>query len=183
MAGPRSLGRVATRRLAAGRFGRGLLLIWLATAALLFSPLCDGQAQDDEAVVAQGLAAFDGGDFTGAFEAWAPLAARGHADAQVLVAGLYLTGRGVDHASATTAANYYRKAARQGHAVAQLNLGDLYSRGLGVPRDLAQAYRWLALAANQGRHWAAVRRDETATSMTPTELAEAQRLLANGTGN
>ena len=50
--------------------------------------------------------------------------------------------------------------------MAQLNIGDFYSRGLGVPRDLAQAYRWLSLAASQDRRWAAVRRDEISASMT-----------------
>ena len=171
------------KHFSAGRFGRGFLLIWLATAAPLFFLPPKAWAQDDELLLAQGLAAFDGGDFAGAFDAWDRLAAQGHADAQTLLAGLYMTGRGVPKASSAAAADYYRKAARQGQAVAQLNLGDLYSRGLGVTRDLAKAYLWLSRAADQGRLWAAFRRAQIAAGMTETERAEAQRLLSVDIGD
>jgi TPR repeat protein len=59
-----------------------------------------------------------------------------------------------------------------------MNLGDLYSRGQGVPKDLAQAYLWLSLAAGQGRAWAEQRRQDLATTMSGEDLAAAEGLLA-----
>jgi len=144
----------------------------LALAALLFA----AGGPPAQADFAEGLAAFDAGDFRGALDAWRPLAEAGDAEAQVALAGLYRGGLGVP-ADLTAAARWYRRAAGQGEAVAQLNLGDLYSRGAGVPRDLVQAHLWLSLAAVQGRRWAARRREEIATAMTAAELAEAKRLL------
>ena len=38
----------------------------------------------------------------------------------------------------------------QGNVDAQLNLGDIYARGDGVPENLAEAVKWLCLAAEQG---------------------------------
>jgi TPR repeat protein len=125
---------------------------------------------------AEGLAAFDAGDFEGALGAWGPLAEAGGAEAQVALAGLYQGGLGVP-ADLAAAAAWYRRAAEQGEAVAQLNLGDLYSRGAGVPRDLVQAYLWLSLAAAQGRRWAERRREEISRVLSAAELTEAKRLL------
>jgi TPR repeat protein len=144
----------------------------LALAALsLF--VCAAPAR---AGFADGLAAYDAGDFRGALEAWRPLAEAGDGEAQVALAGLYGSGLGVP-ADLAEAARWYRRAAEQGEAIAQLNLGDLHARGAGVPRDLVQAYLWLSLAAAQGRRWPAQRRREIATAMTETQLAEAQRLV------
>jgi TPR repeat protein len=144
----------------------------LALAALL---LAAGElpAQAD---FAEGLAAFDAGDYRGALDAWRPLAEAGDAEAQVALAGLYRGGLGVP-ADLGAAARWYRRAAEQGEAVAQLNLGDLYSRGAGVPHDLIQAHLWLSLATAQGRRWAARRREEIAAAMSAAQLAEAERLL------
>ncbi len=124
---------------------------------------------------ADGLAAYDGGDYATALEEWRVLAVGGDATAQVALAGLYRFGQGVaeDHARA---AAWYRRAAAQGEAGAQLNLGDMYASGLGVARDLVQAYLWLSLAAEQGRSWAARQRDRIATEMGAAELAAAEDL-------
>lgn len=126
---------------------------------------------------AEGLAAFDAGDYRTAFSQWRPLAERGVVEAQVAVAGLYLSGTGTP-ADAGLAARWYRRAAEAGDAVAQFNLGDLYSRGLGVPRDEVSAYVWFSLAAAQGRRWPARRRDEIARTLTEARLAEAQARIA-----
>jgi TPR repeat protein len=126
---------------------------------------------------AEGLAAYDAGDFQGALEAWQPLAEAGDGDAQVALAGLYRSGLGVP-ADLGEAALWYLRAAERGEPVAQLNLGDLYARGAGVPRDLVQAYLWLSLAAAQGRRWAERRRRGIAAAMTAAQLAEAERLRA-----
>ena len=129
---------------------------------------------DDETRFAEGLEAYDAGDFDATVAAWRPLAEAGHVEAQVAVAGLYLQGLGV-RADPAEAARWYRTAAEAGDAVAQLNLGDLYSRGLGVPLDLVEAYAWLTLAAEQGNRWPAARRDEIAVGLSDAELEEARK--------
>ncbi len=125
---------------------------------------------------ADGLAAYDGGDYATALEEWRALAEGGDATAQAALAGLYRFGQGVaeDHARA---AAWYRRAAAQGGATAQLNLGDMYADGVGVGRDLVQAYLWLSLAAAQGRSWAARRRDQIADEMCAAEVAAAEALV------
>ncbi len=126
---------------------------------------------------ADGLAAYDGGDYRTAFEEWRALAEAGDAEAQTAVAGLYLDGLGAP-ADPAEAVRWYRRAAEQGDAVAQQNLGDLLSRGRGVARDPIGAYVWLSLAAAQGRRWPAQRRAEIAERMSPAQLAQAEARLA-----
>ena len=46
--------------------------------------------------------------------------------------------------------DFVRRIAEQGNVDAQLNLGDIYARGDGVPENLAEAVKWLRLAAEQG---------------------------------
>ena len=144
---------------------------FLAAAAVL---AVAGIARAD---FAEGLAAFDAGDYRTAFEEWRALAVTGDAEAQVALAGLYLDGNGVTP-DAATAARWYVHAAEQGEPVAQLNLGDFYARGIGVRRDLAAAYFWLSLSAEQGRRWALLRRREIARFMTAEQISEAEARLA-----
>ena len=145
----------------------------LVVAALLLAVT----AAPSRADFADGLAAFDAGDYQTTLEEWRPLAEAGDAEAQVALAGLYLDGLGVPR-DQVEGARWYRLAAEQGEPVAQMNLGDLYSRGQGVPRDLARAYLWLSLAAAQGRAWAEGRRQDLARTMSGADLAAAERLLA-----
>ncbi len=125
---------------------------------------------------AEGLAAFDAGDYRTAFQEWRALAQAGEAEAQVALAGLYLSGQGT-RADAAEAARWYRLAAEQGDAVGQINLGDLLSRGVGVARDPVGAYVWFSLAAAQGRRWPVLRRDRIAGGLSPEQLAEAKARL------
>jgi localization factor PodJL len=64
-----------------------------------------------------------------------------------------------DYASAIP---WFRKAAEHGLRDSQYNLGVLYARGLGVQQNLAESFRWFALAANQGDADAAKKRDDVA---------------------
>ncbi len=123
--------------------------------------------------MADGLAAFDAGDYATAFEEWRALAEAGELEAQVALAGLYLAGQGT-RTDAAEALRWYRLAADRGDAVAQLNLGDLLNRGLGAARDPVGAYVWFALAAAQGRRWPALRRDEIGAQLSPAQRAEAE---------
>jgi len=110
---------------------------------------------------------------------------QGNAAAQFILGTMYYDGqaasgilKGVqqDYAQAVT---WYRKAADQGHVRAQFNLGLMYGRGQGVPQDFVEAHKWINLAAarasidDEKRYSEA--RDTVAISMTPDQLAIAQR--------
>ena len=112
---------------------------------------------------------------------WFRLAAeQGYAVAQHQLARMYARGLWVRQDSAE-AAKWYRLAAEQGEAVAQYYLGVMYDLGWGVPQDYVQAYMWLNLAVvgfppGEDRKLAAGNRDGIETNMTPSQVAEAQRL-------
>jgi uncharacterized protein len=74
------------------------------------------------------------------------------------------------------AIKWFRKTAEWGLADAQYNLGLMYANGQGVPQDYIEAYKWLNLAAAQGNENAAKKRDILIEKMTPSQIAEAQRL-------
>jgi len=57
-----------------------------------------------------------------------------------------------------------------------MNLADFYARGMVVPRDDSRALAWFILAAEQGRTWAATRRDALAAMMSANERAAAEQL-------
>ncbi len=93
-------------------------------------------------------------------------------------------GRGVPQDD-VEAARWYRLAAEQGNARAQFNLGSMYEKGEGVPQDYVVAHMWLNLAgaqlAGEERDRAIRGRDLVAQSMTPEQMAEAQRLAREWT--
>jgi hypothetical protein len=64
--------------------------------------------------------------------------------------------------------------------MAQTNLGVLYRSGHGAPQNDVRAYMWFSLAAARStgnlQKPAADTRDDMALRMTPTQIAEAQRL-------
>ncbi len=125
---------------------------------------------------AEGLRAYDAGDYAAAYAEWLALAKEGDAEAQIALAGLYFQGLGAAQSFAK-ATEWYRRAAEQGLAVAQMNLGEMYATARGVERDLARAYFWLSLAADQGKGWAAERREVIAARMSANERARAEALL------
>ena len=111
---------------------------------------------------------------------WYRLAAdQGYASAQHHLGTMYDTGTTVpqDYAEAV---RWYRLAADQGDATAQLSLGDRYANGEGVSQDDVQAHMWYNLSASRPtnvlRDSAVEGRDRVAGRITPTQLAEAQRL-------
>ena len=132
--------------------------------------------QATRADFADGLAAYDGGDYSAALAEWRSLAEDGDAQAQTAIAALYRHGEGVARDEAE-AVRWYLSAARQGEVNAQLNLGEMYAQGIGLPRDRVRAYLWLSLAAAQGRAWAARRRDEIARAMSAAEIAQGREML------
>lgn len=141
-------------------------------AALLAAPSFSADFVD-------GLEAYDAGRYADALAEWRALAAEGHLDSMVAIAGLYEAGAGVTR-DYRQAAHWYRRAADCGHVVAQLNLGDLYGRGQGVQRDLVWADVYLSRAVAQGNGWARERRAAIRAIMTAKEKAAAARRLSDG---
>ena len=60
---------------------------------------------------------------------------------------------------------HHRFAAGRGFALAEFGLGLLHERGHGLPRDLAEAHRWFARAAEHGHPLAAARQDAVAAAI------------------
>lgn len=147
--------------------------IGIAVALSLWLAAASGRADS----FADGLAAYDAGDYAETLRIWKALAEQGDAMAQVALAGLYRSGEGIGQ-DLGEALRLYRLAAEQGNDDAQLNLGRMYADGAGVRRDPVEAYAWLSLAAEQGRRWAERRRRELAETMTPEQRAAAKRRLA-----
>jgi TPR repeat protein len=104
-------------------------------------------------------------------------AEQGLADAQFWLGWMYDIGEGVRQDS-SRAVTWFRKAADQGDRDAQHNLGLKYRDGIGVPKNPVAAYVWLSLAASQGERFAEKSRNDLQESMTPAQIAEAQKLVA-----
>ncbi len=73
-----------------------------------------------------------------------------------------------------SAAYWFRKAADYGVTDSQYNLGILYARGIGVETNLAEAYKWFALAAREGDSESAKKRDEVGARLDQAPLAAAR---------
>jgi TPR repeat protein len=95
----------------------------------------------------KGEAAYLAEDYETALQEWRPLAEQGHAEAQVSLSGMYLSGRGVpqDYAEAV---KWYLLAAEQDDDHAQYYLDSLYR--YGHLQDYAETVKWVRLAAEQG---------------------------------
>ncbi len=98
-----------------------------------------------------------------------------NAQAQFRLGFCYKIGQGVPQDSAE-AAIWFQKSADQGYAKAQFLLGDCYDGGIGVTKDAVEAYKWYNLASAQGNEGAPTLRNIIAASMTPDQIAEAQKL-------
>ncbi|WP_043646065.1 tetratricopeptide repeat protein [Fundidesulfovibrio putealis] len=76
------------------------------------------------------------------------------------------------------AMRWFRKSAELGDVKAMFNLGMMNSKVEGVARDYVQAHKWFNIAAAGGDETARKNRDELAKMMTPTQIAQAQKLAA-----
>ena len=110
-----------------------------------------------------------------AFWWWRVAAEHGHPQAQYNLGQMYDKGHGVPQSS-QLAVRWYRRSAAQGNAQGQFFLGFSYKDGEGVPKDHVLAYKWFNLSFAQGNKDAAEERDELAKSMTPSQIAKAQKL-------
>ena len=69
-----------------------------------------------------------------------------------------------------------KRMAEQGDFGSQFVVGALYFGGQGVPQDYLLAYAWVSIAAAQGRADGKKAKAIIAKRMTPTHIAEAQKL-------
>ena len=149
-----------------------------ATAFKLWMPLAekdDAEAQRNIGILFQQGLGVPQSDVEAA-EWYRRAAENGHVRAQQNLGTMYEEGAGVlqDYIEA---AKWYRMSAEGGNIVAKINLGVMYEEGRpGLPQDLVQTHMWFNLAAAQGSADAAGFRDDVAASMTPEQVAEAQRL-------
>ena len=117
------------------------------------------------------------GNFLKAIKLYKPLALKGNVDAQWKLGLMHDVGQGFPQ-DYTEAAKWYKLAAERGHINSQAILGVMYSMGQGVPQDIIKCHMWLNLAAAQGdAHASDIRRTEE-KSMTPQQIAQAQKLAS-----
>ena len=146
-----------------------------ATLCLTLTILLGSMGVSAGADFKKGATAAQGGDFATAHREWKPLAEQGDASAQYNQGLMYRDGQGVTQ-DYETAVEWFRLAAGQGHADAQYNLGFMYALGLGVLNDYVYAHMWVNLAAKNGNELGAKLRDIFEKTMTPAQIAEAQKL-------
>ena len=107
---------------------------------------------------------------------WIRLAAeQGYARAQYVLGNKYKFGRDVAQ-DGNVAAMWYRLAAEQGYPYAQFNLGFMYTKGQAVPQDYVMANMYWNIAGASGYDSAVKNRGIIEKKMTPSQVAEAQKL-------
>lgn len=146
---------------------------------------------------AEGIAAFDRGDFQAAHRLLLPLAEQGDARAAIVVAGDFYVGWGVPASEAQAeewrvrakaiaspadfsfVVSRWRSMAGAGAAPAQAMLGAAYYAGFGVPMDPVEALKWIRAAADQGnpRGQYALGALYLEGDAVPQDVAEAARWL------
>src|SRR5579859_1691490 len=120
-------------------------LAWLLAALLGLFLASSVPAYAD---VAAGQQAFDKGDYAHAMSEWQSAADKGDAEGQLGLGKLYEFGLGDLAQNYKRADFWYRKAADQNNAEAQYRLALIWAvGGDDFPPDLAEAYKWLVLAA------------------------------------
>ena len=125
------------------------LLLAIICVAFTVFPLTLNPAMADP--VADGLAAYQRGDYPAAYKLCLPWAQHGNRDAMFLIGLMYANGHGVRQSYAE-AARWYQDAADDGQDAAQNNLGQMYAAGRGVRGSLTQAAALYWRAADQGNH-------------------------------
>ena len=97
----------------------------------------------------QGLAAFNKGQYTQAFQLITASAERGDVRSGFILSTMYRRGIGVE-ADEYKGFDWCKKAAEEGHLEAQFQLGLMYLEGEGISEDETQAQNWLWSAADRG---------------------------------
>lgn len=121
---------------------RTILLAAVLTVSACGKPTIDSSAQYREAVEA-----FGSGDYSQSIELLKPVAAQDHADAQFLLADIYMTGK-LGAVDSETGINWLSKAADNGNIRAVSMMGVRYLNGDGVEEDPDKATLFLRAAAD-----------------------------------
>lgn len=116
-------------------------LFLLATTLLFSLPVWAGTAE--------GVRAFEAGDYEKAYEELMPAGEDGDPEAQYYLGGMYWQGDHVEK-DLDAAREWLERASSTGHAGASLELGYLYSNGIGVPVDKHKAATLYRKAAEAG---------------------------------
>ncbi len=133
-----------------------------------------------EAGFADGVAAYDQGNYASAFREFRKAAEHGDATAKAVLGHMYATGQGVARDMAS-AVKWYHEAAEQGVVSAQNTLAQLYAGGRGVAPDYVRAHKWFAVAVRNyppgvSRDNALRDRRRMAKMLSPDELERARRM-------
>ena len=97
----------------------------------------------------QAVAAYDAGDYAGAYRIWSELADEDDLAAMRNAAQLLRQGKGVEK-DVRRAFNLYTEAAEKGLVTAMANVADMYLAGEGVEKNPQAAAAWYARAASAG---------------------------------
>jgi TPR repeat protein len=97
--------------------------------------------------------AYNKGDYAGAAVKIEPLAKKGVAEAQYLLATMFEWGKAYRQ-DWKAAVEWYSKAADQGHPMAQMHVGLAYELGQGTDQNYFKAQKWYWRAALQGSEFA-----------------------------
>ncbi|MBX3508262.1 tetratricopeptide repeat protein [Parvibaculum sp.] len=106
-------------------------------------------AAENAARFNRGVAAYDAGDFTRAFEIWLPIAQENDLAAMRNVALLLREGKGVEK-DPQRALYFFERAGRAGLVSAQVNTAFMYLNGEGTAQDYKTASFWFHAAAVAG---------------------------------
>ncbi len=135
------------------------------------------------AVMEEGLAAYNRGDYATALLAFRLLAESRTVTARFKSNAHYRLGLMHDfvYDDREQAARHFSRAAELGHVKAQLRLSERYYSAVGVALDYVRAYMWSSVAAKLvenefDKHIAVGNRDDLAEIMSPAEIAKAQKL-------
>ena len=143
-------------------------------AAAFFFLVNTGVAQE----FAEGLRAYDGGDYESAAEAWRSAAGQDDNEARLALASLLMDAF-VPERKAGEAEGLLRAAAGDGHAVAQFTLAEALEQGrFGGEGDPITAWAWYRVSALNGRDWPERQAERLEAGFTDKELREARNRLA-----
>ena len=120
-----------------------------AMAEMQTSPVPAAALQGDQKRFAEGVAAYDRGDYKTALDIWLPLARAQDLAAQRNVAHMFRKGLGTE-VDLPRALYFYEAAGRAGLATAQLNAAFMHLKGEGTAVDQRKAAYWFDLAARAG---------------------------------
>ena len=102
---------------------------------------------------ANGVAAFEAGNYEKAIGLFEIAANDGHLHAQIYLGTIYAgqeVGGDVTAQNHEKSLHFFQMAAEQGNAPSQFKVGEIHAKGLGKDVDYSQATYWYQLAASQG---------------------------------